>query len=199
MSFFVKELKEKEPPNYIKEQKWDREVLLSTGGDEDGSPGVLIWYEGGDIGALLSTGNRTWKLLVKGQRPSRGQWAHIGIRWRKLQFTDVPDFIAQRKAQKPLTEMGGLEMLVDLKSVAHSLQPVEIGCKVQSEDEKCKGQDNSAVAKTFTAPELMLGCHKTISNDTYREFTTGVFDEVAIWERFLNATDLDYFMGGYSK
>ena len=35
-------------------------------------PGVAIYFKGADIGAIVSTGNWTWKVEVLGQRPLAG-------------------------------------------------------------------------------------------------------------------------------
>ena len=57
------------------------------GGDAEGRPGVQVWLEGADIGALLSTGNQTWSVLVKGLRPmvldttTPPQWTNIAVRY----------------------------------------------------------------------------------------------------------------------
>ena len=51
--------------------------LNSTGGDVDDTkshPGVAIYFKGADIGAVVSTGNWTWKVEVQGQRPLPGKW-----------------------------------------------------------------------------------------------------------------------------
>ena len=47
-------------------------------------------------------------------------------------------------------------------------------------------------------PEVLLGCHKTSLNTTKRNFARGSFDELAIFNRWLNNTELPYFLGGYS-
>ena len=50
-------------------------MLNSTGGDineNEVHPGVAIYFKGADIGAIVSTGNWTWKVEVLGQRPLAG-------------------------------------------------------------------------------------------------------------------------------
>ena len=51
----------------------------------------------------------------------------------------------------------------------------------------------------MSPPEVMIGCHKTVENQTERGFSSGSFDEIAIWRYWLNDTVLAYFLGGYSK
>ena len=46
------------------------------GGDIDevrAHPGIAIYFKGADIGAVVSTGNWTWKVEVQGQRPLAGE------------------------------------------------------------------------------------------------------------------------------
>ena len=51
----------------------------------------------------------------------------------------------------------------------------------------------------FDPPEIMLGCHRTRASPTPRSFGRGGYDELAIWDRRLNDTELPYFLGGHSK
>ena len=58
-----------------KKSEWS--ILKSTGGEVDNNkshPGVAIYFKGADIGAVVSTGNWTWKVEVQGQRPLPGKW-----------------------------------------------------------------------------------------------------------------------------
>ena len=51
--------------------------MKSTGGEVDNNkshPGVAIYFKGANIGAVVSTGNWTWKVEVQGQRPLPGKW-----------------------------------------------------------------------------------------------------------------------------
>jgi hypothetical protein len=41
--------------------------------DDQAHPGVAIYFKGADIGAVVSTGNWTWKIEVQGQRPLPGR------------------------------------------------------------------------------------------------------------------------------
>ena len=68
--------------------------MKSTGGEVDNSkshPGVAIYFKGADIGAVVSTGNWTWKVEVQGQRPLPGKWypyTYLVI-WFPLLLLDV--------------------------------------------------------------------------------------------------------------
>ena len=178
---------------------FEKEVLLSTGGDEDGHPGVQIWLEGGDVGVLVSTGDKTWKVTASGQRSKPGIWTNIGFRWHDVQFKDTSDFMS-RVQKESLHDLGGIQLMMDMKPIAHSLQPQEVGCRVQSEDEECEKKDvDSDDIESSDIPELMLGCHKTNASEILRDFAGGAFDEVAIFERFLNDSEKYLFFGGYSK
>ena len=49
---------------------------MIIGGDIDVNevhPGVAIYFKGADIGAIVSTGDWTWKVEVQGQRPLAGK------------------------------------------------------------------------------------------------------------------------------
>ncbi|KAG7174697.1 putative adhesion G protein-coupled receptor B1-like, partial [Homarus americanus] len=46
-------------------------------------------------------------------------------------------------------------------------------------------------------PELMIGCHKTSTDTTYRHYHTTQLDEFAWWNRRLVDEDVIYFLGGY--
>ena len=49
---------------------------MIIGGDIDVNevhPGVAIYFKGADIGAIVSTGDWTWKVKVQGQRPLAGK------------------------------------------------------------------------------------------------------------------------------
>ena len=63
------------PTSITKKSEWS--ILKSTGGEVDNNkshPGVAIYFKGADIGAVVSTGNWTWKVEVQGQRPLPGKW-----------------------------------------------------------------------------------------------------------------------------
>ena len=62
--------------------------------------------------------------------------------------------------------------------------------------QECEGTE---AMNPMSPPEVMIGCHKTMENQTKRGFSSGSFDEIAIWRYWLNDTVLAYFLGGYSK
>ena len=45
----------------------------------------------------------------------------------------------------------------------------------------------------------MVGCHKTSTDMTHRGFSTGEYDELAIWKRKLMENETIFFYGGFSK
>ena len=61
--------------------KHEKEYIISNGGDI-GTPGFAVYRQGGTLGAVVSTGNLTWTLEVRGQIPTRGKWSNIGVRWK---------------------------------------------------------------------------------------------------------------------
>ena len=53
-----------------------RIIFNALGGEineNEAHPGVAIYFKGADIGAIVSAGNRTWKVQVQGQRPLAGK------------------------------------------------------------------------------------------------------------------------------
>ena len=59
--------------------------------------------------------------------------------------------------------------------------------------------DDETSKEPLNPPEIMIGCHKTAENPEKRNFSSGTFDEIAIWRYWLNNTLLPFFLGGYSK
>ncbi len=55
------------------------------------------------------------------------------------------------------------------------------------------------VTEPFGPPEMNIGCHRTKANPTPRLFSSGKFDELAMWKKQLNDTELYLFMGGYRE
>ena len=196
LSFFYQQPATDE--NYASEQEeWEREYLISTGGDEKGYPGVSIWFEGADLGVVVSTGNHTWSLNIRGQRPLADKsWTNIALRWLPLVYADSKEFIVEKQAGKELIELGGLEVFMDMEPIGYVLQPQEIGCTVLSQTQEC---DTTPALKPLDPMTIMMGCHQTSDDTEPRYFAGGGFDELAIWTRALNDTDLPLFFGGYSK
>ena len=64
---------------------WNQSIIHKfwiTGGDineNEVHPGVAIYFKGADIGAIVSTGNWTWKVEVLGQRPLAGTVVNIPL------------------------------------------------------------------------------------------------------------------------
>ena len=77
-------------------------------------------------------------------------------------------------------------------SLGFVLQPDEIGCA----EVVCDSSSEHKMA--LNPPEILIGCHKTSDNLNKRNFNSGSFDEIAIWKRWLNDTELPFFLGGYS-
>ena len=47
--------------------------------------------------------------------------------------------------------------------------------------------------------EMLMGCHKSEDDPTKRNFSAGCFDELAIWRRWLDDSELPLFLGGHSE
>ncbi|XP_064083647.1 uncharacterized protein LOC135199488 [Macrobrachium nipponense] len=112
-----------------------KRYILSTGGDEFGHPGVAIYHQGLALVALVSTGDKYWKLEVLG--PFRNnEWNNIGIRWQNSETTT-----------------GGLELYIDAIKVGQEhyskpsapakgiLNPTEmlIGCHKDADNPMYRG------------------------------------------------------------
>ena len=96
-----------------------RETLLSTGGDY-GYPGLQIYREGPVFGAIVSTGEETWEVKVMGNLPKNNSWTNVALRWEPLKFTDA-DSYEKAKLEYKTSELGGLQLLLNLKMIGHSL------------------------------------------------------------------------------
>ncbi len=86
-------------------------------------------------------------------------------------------------------------MFIDLKKVGYVLAPDEIGC-YRTEAVDC---DQTTAQQPLDPPETILGCHKTMADTTKRDFGGGAWDELAIWNKWINNTEKAYFLGGFSK
>lgn len=171
---------------------YEKEYILSTGGDV-GTPGVAIFRQGSKLGALVSTGDETWSMLVEGHIPKRDTWTNIAVRWRPLNFVDATDYKDRADAGESKEDFGGLELFINLNKVGYVMQPEEISCKVVDPATCSSGGVNEALDPVT----LSIGCHFTQENDTLRNFASGTWDEIAVWTEWLNDTVKPYFLGGY--
>ena len=168
-------------------RQYEREYLMSTGGDDQGSPGFAIYREGATLGAIVSTGNLSWTLEIVGAIPQKNSWANIGLKWEPHKFenkTDLEHLMTVK--EMGLHELGGLHLYVNLELIGFTLMPNSLG----------QGQE---VRDGFDPPEMMLGCHRTAYQRTKRNFDSGQYDELAFWDTWLNETDNVFMMGGYRK
>ncbi|XP_068212714.1 adhesion G-protein coupled receptor D1-like [Palaemon carinicauda] len=116
-----------------------KRYILSTGGDEFGHPGVAIYHQGLALVALVSTGDKYWKLEVLGPFEN-SVWNNIGIRWMNSE-----------------NNIGGLELYINAIKVGHEhhskdsspakefLDPSEmlIGCHKDADDTSYRGFNNA--------------------------------------------------------
>ena len=109
-----------------------------------------------------------------------------------MNYNSLDDFKNRTQNGEKEEDFGGLSVFLDLKRVGFVLQPDELGCDSQ----KCS---QTVGEEPLNPAEIMVGCHKTMENQTNRDFSSGSFDEIAIWKYWLNDTLLPYFLGGYSK
>jgi len=172
---------------------FDREYILSTGGDF-GSPGFSIYRDGPIMGAILSTGDETWEVKVMGNLPKNNSWTNIAIRWEPLKFEDQESFEASMEENNDdISKLGGLQLLLNLDMIGHSLLPVE-----KNADSQCKKSEYT-VQEPLTPTTMMIGCHKTKNDDKPRGFSGGVYDEIAFWNRRIPEEEKHMLLGGWKE
>ena len=180
--------------------------MYPPGGDS-GSPGFSIYRDGPIMGAILSTGEETWEVKVMGNLPKNNSWTNIAIRWEKLKFTDQASYEAAKlDNDNDISRLGGLQLFLNLEMIGHSLLPEEKDCKCTTGS--CSNPDDASQytcekkaepQEPLTQPTMMLGCHKTKNNPNLRDFSGGVFDEVAFWSKRIPDEEIHKFLGGWSK
>ena len=154
-----------------------------------------MYTEGPFLGALVSTGNETWEVRVLGNLPTTGKWSNIAIRWEPLKFDylDEGSFNATLKEYDyDLTQMGGLQLLLNLDVIGHSLIPCV-------NDYDCGENTVVQVEKPFAKPTVMIGCFITSNNGRPRDFAGGTFDELAFWNHRIGDEEKKKLLGGWSK
>ena len=176
-----------------------RETILSTGGDY-GVPGVQIYKDGPFLGALVSTGDMAWEVKVKGVLPKNNSWTNIAIRWEPLKFdlSNQSSFEEAKKANNyDMTMLGGLQLILNLEMIGNSLLPLH-DCTETSGIQLCELK-SVTVETGFENATMMLGCHSTASNTKERQFSGGVFDEVAVWHRRIPDNESHMLLGGWKE
>ena len=190
--FYFPEYAETDSELAAPDADFDKEYLFSSGGDH-GHPGVAVYRQGGTFGVLVSTGAHNWVVEVVGGIPQRNKWSNIAVRWRPLNFNNnSTEFEMRVKEGERDEDFGGLTVFMDLKKLGFALLPEELDC---ADGKTCP---ETEVKKPLEPPEVLLGCHKTSSNASKRHFASGSFDELALWKRWINDTELPFFLGGYS-
>ena len=158
------------------------------------------------MGAVLSTGDETWEVKVMGYLPENNTWTNIAIRWENLKFRDQNSFeAAAQEYNNDITRLGGLQLLMNMEVIGHSLLPEERDCACtitdcdQSNETMIECKDGVQAQDPLDQPTMMLGCHKTNNTPTYRDFAGGTFDEVAFWNKRIPDEKKHMFLGGWSK
>merc|ERR1712060_430502 len=91
---------------------------------------------------------------------------------------------------------------MDQESIGYVMQPEEIGCKRDSRDSsgnEKKACTNHTTKAPLNPTTLLVGCHKTSTNNEMTGYASGAFDELAIWTRRLSDEDKELFLGGYKS
>lgn len=66
------------------------------------------------MGAVVSTGDLTWEVVVKGQIPKNNERVNLAMRWEQPRFTTNEEYNALLKADTPTEELGGLQVKISL-------------------------------------------------------------------------------------
>lgn len=197
--FYYPDYDEQDEEDFFNPTKtFEKEYILSTGG-EDGTPGIAIYRQGPDLGAVVSTGNLTWHLEVKGAVPAKRRWTNLAVRWEPPLVSNQEEYNERLLQGFNDTQMGGLQFFINLETYGIVIFPDIYGCEHRDNHYECQ-TEMPAVKEEFDPPQAMLGCHRTKADPEARMFTTGGgYDELAMWDRRLNDSDLPLFLGGYSK
>ncbi len=176
------------------------EYIISTGGTE-GQPGFGIYVRGANLGAVVSTGNLTWRLEVGIAMPPPGIWNNLAVRWEPRRFDNATHYAEQLQEGKKPYELGGLQLLLNMEHMGHVLQPTDVyGCEINGTTGAVTCPDEPpAVQQEFEPPEMMLGCTKSRLLAEKHFQGSGLYDEVAVWIHKLNDTEKPYVMGGYRE
>ena len=131
-----------------------------------------------------------------GNLPKNNSWSNIAIRWEKLKFTNQTSYdVAMKEFNNDISRLGGLQLLLNLEMIGHSLLPEEQDCTMKDELIYCK--KTTIAQEPITPTTMMLGCHKTDSNPDLR--AGGAFDEVAFWSKRIPDEKRHMFLGGWSR
>ena len=65
------------------------------------------------------------KVKVMGNLPKNNSWTNIALRWEPLKFTDS-DTYQKARQEHETSELGGLQLLLNLEMIGHSLLPEEV-------------------------------------------------------------------------
>ncbi len=169
-------------------------------GGERGTPGIAIYRKGANLGAVVSTGNLTWELEVVGSVPKKHTWTNIAVRWDKPSVETAEEYDEALSNHLSKQELGGLELFLNMESYGHQIFPEQWGCAYDQATATVDCQDPLPDPKDgFDPPEMMLGCHRTMENPTERMLSGGRFDELAVWNKQLEDSEMPLFMGGYRE
>ena len=158
------------------------------------------------MGAVLSTGENTWEVRVMGYLPNNNSWTNIALRWEQPKFSDQNSYEATKKEYNDdVTKMGGLQLLINLEMIGHSLLPEEKDCTCsfagcdQGNETLIECKKSVLADNPLYPPTMMIGCHKTNNTPVFRDFAGGVFDEVVFWNKHIPDSKKHMFLGGWSK
>ena len=128
-----------------------------------------------------------------GNLPKNNSWTNIALRWEPLKFTDS-DTYQEAKLKYKTSELGGLQLLLNLEMIGHSLLP-EDECS-SSVTTDCITVPSEA-KNPFLESTIMVGCHKKSDEVQESQFTDGLFDEVAFWNKRIPDEERHTFLGGW--
>ena len=102
-----------------------------------------------------------------------------------------------------MSQLGGLQLLLNLEPIGHSLLPLD-SCTASScdtLDAAVTGTSNTEVVadNQWEVGTLMIGCHKTKTKPNLRQFSGGVFDEIAFWNKRISDDERHMLLGGWKE
>ena len=140
------------------------------------------------------------QVKVMGNLPKNNSWTNIALRWEPLKFTDS-DTYQEAKLKYKTSELGGLQLLLNLEMIGHSLLPMD-ECP-QNSYTSCSStnqiEHDPSVDKAISEATMMIGCHKTARSAALRQFSGGTFDEVAYWNRRIPDEERHMLLGGWKE
>ncbi|KAF0303315.1 Adhesion G-protein coupled receptor G2 [Amphibalanus amphitrite] len=146
-----------------------RQALISTGGDLQGTPGLLVYLQNHVLGVVVSTGSLYWRASVSGLLVNHA-WNSIGVRWQAPGSADEQT-------------VRGLQLFINQQRVAAMVNGLPASPRPPVEPVQLMvGCHRTSTRSIYS--EFCADCE---------------LDEVAIWRRALPDHQLSLFNGGHKE